>query len=336
MPITRKQKAGSTIGGGLGGAATGATIGSVIPGIGTGIGALIGGGIGALGSYLGGDQTQQSAMKQQKKQSALNKVGQPNQQQGSFWNGTPAGLNTFNNLTPQQQELSNSLLQQGKQGLENYNKFDFAPIESAARQNFGKNTIPTLSERFEKLGGGSLNSSGFDRARASAQKDLELGLSAQKQNYNLQQQGQLQNLLQLGLSPQLESHYNQGSPGFSQNIQKDLAAYLSKAITTGIANPEMIQKALSQGSEGIKKLINYISENSAGTKQSDQDVMQQQYQPDQFQIPNIQSYGDIMRNNIANIGGNNQQSSMGQFQDPGKWNPYNLYSDTLRQKGYSF
>ena len=92
-------------------------------------------------------------------------------------------------MNPQQQQIFGQLL--GKLGGQN---FDFGPIEDAARANFTSKTIPGIAERFTAMGD-NRGGSNYMGALGEAGTGLELGLGAMKQNYNLQQQGMLQNLL---------------------------------------------------------------------------------------------------------------------------------------------
>ena len=231
MAISRAQKAGIGISGGLGGAATGAALGSIVPGIGTLIGAGLGGLLGSAGSTLAAPKTTNQLQKEAKQQ-ALSQVGQqggsagfiPSGQPGSFWGGSPAGVETFNLYTPQQQAAFNQVLQQALGGL-GKNQFDFAPIESQARRGFSEQTIPGIAERFSRLG--AQKSSAFGQQLGAAGAGLESDLAAMKQQYGLKQQQMLQNLLGIGLKPQFESLYRPGSEGFGRSALQSLLGQLA-------------------------------------------------------------------------------------------------------------
>jgi len=83
------------------------------------------------------------------------------------------------------------------------NQFDFAPIEAQARKGFQTQTIPSIMQRFASQD--NLGSSGLNTALAGAGSDLEMQLAAMKQQYGLAQQGNLMNLLGMGLQPQFET-----------------------------------------------------------------------------------------------------------------------------------
>lgn len=235
MAISRGQKAGIGLMGALGGAGTGAAIGSIFPGIGTLIGAGLGSLIGAGGSALSADKTTNQIKKEAAK-AAKNRVSfspgtkggfTPSAQPDSFWSGQPAGVETFNQYTPEQQQAFSQVLQQALGGL-GKNQFDFAPIEDQARRGFAEKTVPTIAERFSSLGsGGSQRSSAFGQQLGAAGAGLETDLAAMKQNYGLQQQQMLQNLLGIGLQPQFESLYRPGSEGFGKSFARDLIGNLA-------------------------------------------------------------------------------------------------------------
>lgn len=309
MPITRKKKIGTTLGGGLGGVGTGAAIGSIVPGIGTAIGAGVGGLAGLLGSYLGSDETNQAAMKQQKQQQALqakqNPKGSagfiPSQQPSSFLGGQKAGLETYNMYTPEQQQAFNQVLAQALSGL-GKNQFDFAPIENQARKNFNEVTIPGIAERF--AGMNALKSSAFNQSLGQAGAGLESELAAMKQNYNLTQQQALQNLLGIGLKPQFESLYRPGQAGFGESLLSSLAT------------PGNIAGGLSAAVEALKDWRN---------------KGQGQQQQNQFQ-QGQQSFAPQGQNPMSNLGSFNGIYNPGNMV-PGMQIPSAPYAPKMNAQG---
>lgn len=228
MAITKQQKVGATIGGGLGGAATGAALGSIIPGIGTLLGAGLGGLLGGGGGYLGSEPTHESQLKKFKKQQAATKKNVntgltstatgPNGLRESLF-GTNDRVQQFANRTPEQMAAQNQILQMALSRLQG-NQYDFTPIQQEATQQYQRQTIPSIMERFK---GGALN-----RALASSGKDLQTSLAALKSQHALGQQGLNQNLLQLGLAPQFENAFIGGQEGLLdpfKNLLKDPASY---------------------------------------------------------------------------------------------------------------
>lgn len=147
---------------------------------------------------------------------------------GQFLTGTQGNTQQFQRFTPQQQGLQNTsinsiqdilkMLQPGGQG-----QFNFAPIAQQARNQFQTQTAPSIAERFTSLGGnGTGGSSGLNSALAGAGANLEQGLAGIESKYNLAQQGQQTQLLQLLLSlagqPSFENAYFPSQPGFLQGL----------------------------------------------------------------------------------------------------------------------
>ena len=129
--------------------------------------------------------------------------------------GKPGGDRQTQRFTPGQQQGLDQILQQALQGLQG-NQFDFAPIEQQARSGFAQKTIPSITERFTSMGEGGQGSSAFQGALGRAGAGLEENIAGMKQQYGLQQQGQLQNLLSMGMTPQFKTSYMQSQPGMLQ------------------------------------------------------------------------------------------------------------------------
>lgn len=178
--------------GALTGAASGAALGSIFPGIGTAIGAGAGGLLGGL-SGLAGDPGSRKAEELR-----------------------------FQRFSPQQQGLFNPIISQALSQLGNQN-FNFSPIAQQARTNFGQSTIPSIAERFSSFG--AQGSNAFSQALGQAGAGLEQGLAGMQQDYGLQQQQLLHNLLSLGLTPQFESAYSPRQPGIFEQGASSIAQY---------------------------------------------------------------------------------------------------------------
>lgn len=205
---------GQLLSGALGGAGTGASIGSFIPGIGTGIGAGLGGLGGLLASGLIGNDS------------------------SGFFGVTPSQTTQLPRFSGGQQDLMNLILGQARQGL------DFGPIEEQARQGFAQKTVPTLAERFNKLGMGqtALTSPSFGTALGGAAAGLERDLAALKSQRGL-------NLAQLGLTPQFENIYQPQQPSGLMSLLTGLAPGLGQAAGTylgGLGQSSQLSNLLSQ------------------------------------------------------------------------------------------
>lgn len=106
----------------------------------------------------------------------------------------------------------------------------FEPIAQQARQQFHQQTVPSIAERFTAMGAGAQRSSAFPQLLGGAGADLESrlaalgsqfgleqqrlglqerGLGLQERGLGLQERGQtlgaLQNLLGVGLTPQMQT-----------------------------------------------------------------------------------------------------------------------------------
>jgi hypothetical protein len=161
----------------------------------------------------------------------------PNTAAGRWWNdtlwGEPPKVEGANRFSPFQQNALNFLAQGGLRGL-TQTPFNFAPMANQQLENFYTNTVPSLAERFTAMGGGQ-RSSAFQGALANAGRFLGNDLAAQQGQYNLQQQGNLLNLLNLGLTPQYEQFVNPGTtgviPGGAKAATEIAKSYVKGGIT---------------------------------------------------------------------------------------------------------
>lgn len=158
----------------------------------------------------------------------------PNTEAGRKWNdvlwGEPPSTSGASRFTDYQQNVLNYLTQGGLQGL-SQTPPNFAPIANQQLERFYTNTIPSIAERFTAMGGGQ-RSSAFQGALANAGRFLGNDLAATQGQYNLQQQGNLLNMLNLGLTPQFENVLREGGQGLLQGAAKG-ATKLGQAYATG-------------------------------------------------------------------------------------------------------
>jgi hypothetical protein len=151
--------------------------------------------------------------------------------------GAPGQFQQQSKLTPQQSNLLNQnvipsiapMLQQ----LQQRQGQGFAPIAQQATKQFQTQSIPSLAQRFGSMGN-SRGGSDYLHALSSAEAGLQGNLAALGSQYDLQNQGQQQQLLQslLGLSsqPQFESLYLPGSTGVVQQILPFLASLFGARV----------------------------------------------------------------------------------------------------------
>lgn len=147
--------------------------------------------------------------------------------------------------TPQQSQAVNQLLQQLMPQLQQ--SFDFEPIAQAATNRFNQQTLPGIGERFAALDG--QRSSGYSQALANAQRDLQLGLAGQQQQYGLQQQGNLANLFGATQQPQFENIYEEGEQNPFLKLL-ELAGHAAAAYGTGGASVPFSASMLGGPSAG--------------------------------------------------------------------------------------
>ncbi len=162
---------------------------------------------------------------------------------GDMFKNYPSSVDSVPNLNPTQMALQNKVIGSAGNMLNQSNqyKFNFAPIEQKAREDFQKRTVPSLAERFV---GGGMRGSAFQGALGSAASDLETNLASLGAEYGLrnqaQQQGHLSNLLGYGLQPNSENFYTppQEGPGkqlvdAAGNIIGGLGAQAIRSGTAG-------------------------------------------------------------------------------------------------------
>lgn len=136
---------------------------------------------------------------------------------GATTPGIEGGYQTSPNLySPEQQNVLNYLLSQGKTQLENpYGGFE--PIEQQARSKFQSESLPSIAERFSALGGSDTRySSDLTGSLAGAQSEFDQGIAALRAQYGLENQGRALDLLRMGLTPQTEQHYFPAQPPLPQ------------------------------------------------------------------------------------------------------------------------
>lgn len=206
----------------LTGAGTGAVAGAPFGGVGAGFGAAGGAAVGFLTdllSNLGGSQTSNGAVPE----------GAP---QGNALTGQSAFVQRFNNLPPEEQQVVKTLLPQILEQLKQ--NPDIEPILEGARQDFYGKTVPKITEQF--AAGDERASGPLQAALASAGGRLNLDLAGLRSQYQLERQGQLQNMLSNLLNPGFYSNaYFPGTPGAVEQLAPSLAD-LGKTLAENFAS----------------------------------------------------------------------------------------------------
>ena len=153
------------------------------------------------------------------------------QQQNISGVGTAVGMPRFGQ---QQMTGLNQILQSGLSGLANPTQ-GFAPIAQQARSQFNQQTVPGLAERFTSMGGrgsAALSSPAFASQLGQAGAGLEENLAAMQAQYGMQNQGNLLQMLQLGLQPQYENMLQPEQQGFWESILPGLLGGIGQGVGT--------------------------------------------------------------------------------------------------------
>lgn len=158
----------------------------------------------------------------------------------SFWTGDPGGFEKLQRFTPQQQGAFGQTLQ-GAQGqipdifryLQQMLSGDPSQqkaFEAPAMRQFSEKIIPGLAERFSGMGQGAQGSSAFQQSLGQAGAGLAENLQSQRANRQQGAASQLQQLLQLGMTPQFEQSYRQPAQGFLSTLLGGLGGGFSKGL----------------------------------------------------------------------------------------------------------
>lgn len=170
----------------------------------------------------------------------------------SFFLGTPAKTEQVQRFTQPQQGGINQALQQALAGLQNP-QAGFEPIANQARTQFSRQTIPSIMERFSNLD--AQRSSAFGQELGEAGSQLEQALAAMGSQYGLQQQGLLQQLLGLGLTPQFDTVMHQRTPGFLESIGSSLSQGLGMGLTGGLGGLSNLSSGSSNFMDSLRSLL---------------------------------------------------------------------------------
>lgn len=151
----------------------------------------------------------------------------------NFFGGTPGKIRQVSNLRPDQEELSQQLVNAGKgagaggafgtsadyyRNLLSDNPADLQAFSAPALRQYNEEIVPGLSEHFAGMGSGGFSSSGFRNAQIQGATDLSERLGAIRANLRQAGAQGLANIGQLGLQS-FQSNYEQpGTPGFLSQI----------------------------------------------------------------------------------------------------------------------
>lgn len=134
---------------------------------------------------------------------------------GGYSNNDPKTLNKF---SPEIQGNLERMLTEASGG----NPSSFDPIEKKARQDYSRETVPSILERFTAMGGGQ-SGSALSGALGAAGVDLDTNLAALRAQFG---QNQLSSLL-----PAVQKDYQTNQPGFNQSFAEGLPQLLQLLVS---------------------------------------------------------------------------------------------------------
>lgn len=165
----------------------------------------------------------------------------------SFLFGRKPQFKQFSQYGPGVQSALDQNILSGLQGM-GAGKFDFAPIEAQARKNFSTQTIPSLAQRFTSMGEGAQSTGMFQNALGRAGADLENSLAALQSDYNLQQQGLLQQLLGQG---RMENMYTPRTHGLLGEVAGPLTKMGLRMGNTAAMSHGLYGRGMMEGVQGL-------------------------------------------------------------------------------------
>lgn len=156
-----------------------------------------------------------------------------------FWGGTPPENKQISTLRPDQEALSQQLVNAGmnpgaggafgtaadyyRNNLSD-NSADFNAYAAPQMRQFNEEIIPGLSEQFAGMGSGGLSSSGFRNAAVNAGTDLSERLGSIRARLRENAAQGLSGIGQQGLQPFVENTQQPGEGGLNQYVGPALGA----------------------------------------------------------------------------------------------------------------
>jgi len=148
---------------------------------------------------------------------------------------------------PQQNQMQQMLLSQlmqampqGFEYLQNILSDDpdaMQQFEAPMMQQFERDVLPTISERFAGMGsGGAQDSSGFQQTLGQAGKDLSTQLAQLRAQLKGQAMGQLSGMTGQGFTPSFETTYQQPQMGLLGGLLGGLGQGAGKSAVSYFLN----------------------------------------------------------------------------------------------------
>ena len=167
---------------------------------------------------------------------------------GNFFGGTPGKIQQVSTLRPDQEGLSNQLVQAGQtqgaggafgtaadyyRNLLGDNSADFNAFAAPQLRQYHQDIVPGISEQFAGMGSGGLSSSGFRNAQVQGGVDLAERLGQIRANLRQAGAQGLTNIGQLGLQSFQQNYETPGSEGFLSSM----APAIGTALDTAVGGP---------------------------------------------------------------------------------------------------
>lgn len=164
-----------------------------------------------------------------------------------FTYGTPGKIQQVSNLRPDQEALSNQLVNAGQQqgaggafgtsadyyrNLLSDNSADFNAFSAPQLRQYYQDIVPGISEQFAQMGygGSGLNSSAFRNAQIQGATDLSERLGAIRANLRQSGAQGLQNIGQLGLQNFQQNYETPGTEGFLSSVAPAIGTAAGAAL----------------------------------------------------------------------------------------------------------
>lgn len=157
----------------------------------------------------------------------------------SFWTGTPGKFEQRSTLRPDQQRLSQQLVNAGMdrgaggafgtaadyyRNLLSDNPEDMDAFAAPELRRFREQIVPQIGADFAGQGSGALSSSAFRNATVNASTDLAERLGAIRASLRQNAAQGLSNIGSQGLQPFTQNFYTPPQPGFLSSIAPGLGA----------------------------------------------------------------------------------------------------------------
>jgi hypothetical protein len=168
---------------------------------------------------------------------------------GSFLGGQPEEQQLLSPYSPENEQSFDELIQSILGRFQQGDDFSggFEPFANKARSQFQNQTVPSIAERFTRMGG--TRSSGFANTLGEAGAGMETDLAAQGAQFGQNQQQLMQRLLGLGQQKKVvrpETH------GFIGNLAKPVGKAIGEGISGGVSSG--VSGGVGMAGDGLRAL----------------------------------------------------------------------------------